>query len=295
MKLRPGQVRSPSSADQLHQARGSPESTSPPPCLAAAALPDRTRRAAQPGVVQTPLRPDQRAEGGGKAGARGGREASRAGSVRTRRDDAGRKARSSAALARPSATARARTRRPRPSVDTSRPGPAVIAGWARSRPSASACAASSAKDPDSSSPSSRSAGSRPTAARGEHRQRRDALAQVGARRLAGLGRLARDVEDVVGQLERDADPLAEPGDESRRSSSAAGQNRAEPRRGRDQRAGLVGQHLQVVLDRVLALGRPDRLVDLARHSRSNVLAWIRTASGRGPRRWPTPARTAGRR
>ncbi len=42
----------------------------------------------------------------------------------------------------------------------------------------------------------------------EHRQRRYALAQVGAGGLAGLRRLGGDVEQVVGELERDADRLA---------------------------------------------------------------------------------------
>ena len=44
--------------------------------------------------------------------------------------------------------------------------------------------------------------------RHEHRQRRHALAQVGAGGLAGLARVGGDVEDVVGELEGRADDLA---------------------------------------------------------------------------------------
>ena len=60
----------------------------------------------------------------------------------------------------------------------------------------------------SSSSSRRASAGSVEALRHQHRQRRHALAQVGAGRLAGLARLGGDVEDVVGELEGRADDLA---------------------------------------------------------------------------------------
>ena len=75
--------------------------------------------------------------------------------------------------------------------------------------------------------------------------------------------LAADVDEVIGELERHADALAERGQGPLDLRSGAGHHRAEPARRGDQRAGLVRQHGEVVRDRVLAVLRTDRLADLA--------------------------------
>ena len=94
---------------------------------------------------------------------------------------------------------------------------------------------------------------RVVAGEGEERgQGGDALAQVGAGRLARRTALADDVEQVVGDLEGDADLLAERGQRGHQRRVDAGEAGAEAGGGGDQRAGLVGEHLEVVLDRVLA-------------------------------------------
>ncbi len=94
-------------------------------------------------------------------------------------------------------------------------------------------------------------------------ERGDALAQVRPGSLARLHRLAGDVDQVVGELERHADALAE-----RRHGLDVLRGGARHERpvatGRgDERAGLVGDHLEVVLDGILAVTRTDRLADLA--------------------------------
>ena len=157
-----------------------------------------------------------------------------------------------------------------------------IAADSRSRSSASACSASSVIGPvprisrsriaDASVSSSASAYS--TGSVGH------ALAQVGARRLAGLHRLGGDVEQVVGELERDADRLAVPGQRLDVRRRRAGEHAAEPGRRRDQRAGLLGDHVQVVLDRVA--------VRAARRSRRSARAPAARTSA--PAAAPPPAR-----
>ena len=71
------------------------------------------------------------------------------------------------------------------------------------------------------------------------------------------------VDDVVDELERDADLLAEDHDGLFVFERRAGEHHAHLGGGGDQRAGLVGEHLEVVLDRVFAVARPDGLVQLA--------------------------------
>ena len=61
-------------------------------------------------------------------------------------------------------------------------------------------------------------------------------------RLAGRAALADDVEQVVGELEGDADHLAERGQRLDQRLVDAGEAGAEPGGGGDQRAGLVGEH-----------------------------------------------------
>ena len=91
-----------------------------------------------------------------------------------------------------------------------------------------------------------------------------ALAQVGARRLAGLVGLGLDVDEVVGELEGDAEPLTELAHRLDGGVVAAGEHRAVARGGGDEHAGLVGEHAEVVVDRVGA-GRAGPVVaDLAR-------------------------------
>ena len=99
-------------------------------------------------------------------------------------------------------------RAPRPSRRRSSRA-AFMAGWARSSASASACSVviGRAGRGRAARAAARRAAVR-RAQRVQHRQRVHALAQVGARRLARLGRLRGDVEDVVGELEGDAELLA---------------------------------------------------------------------------------------
>ena len=98
------------------------------------------------------------------------------------------------------------------------------------------------------------------------RHRRHAGAQVGARHLAGLVGVGRQVDDVVEQLEGDAGLLAEDDHRLLELRRPVGEDDAGLRGGRDERAGLVGEHLQVELD---AGHRPrwrsDRLVHLPEH------------------------------
>ena len=81
----------------------------------------------------------------------------------------------------------------------------------------------------------------------QHRQRRHALAQVGAGRLAGLDRVGGDVEDVVGELEGRADDLAVRRQRVLDLAGRATEAGAVAGGGGDQRAGLAGDDLEVVL------------------------------------------------
>src|SRR6266540_1433166 len=135
----------------------------------------------------------------------------------------------------------------------------AMAGEARSRSRASAT------DRSSWSPS-RTAASRAAPAAAEqvqHRQGPDPGSQVAAWRLARHGGLGGDVEQVVAELEGAADPFAVLGERLDHVRRRAGQAPAEPAGGGDERAGLVGEHGQVVLDRVLAGGGAAHLADLA--------------------------------
>ena len=100
-------------------------------------------------------------------------------------------------------------------------------------------------------------------AKGEkHRKRADALTQVRAGRLAGVLGLARDVEQVVGELEGDAELLAVRRDRIGHLRRAPRGDRADPAGRSDQRAGLALEHVEVMRDRVLTLGGADGLEDL---------------------------------
>ena len=91
-----------------------------------------------------------------------------------------------------------------------------------------------------------------------------ALAQVGAGGLAGLVGLGLDVDEVVGELEGDAEALAELAHDVDRRVVAAGEHRAVAGRGGDEHAGLVGEHPEVVVDRVGAGRARPVVADLAR-------------------------------
>ena len=166
---------------------------------------------------------------------------------------------------------RATARRARPSSPAMR----------RSSASASASSSSSVSGPASSSRSRASAGS--VAGQGAAAPAASARPRAGRCPgvLPGLGRLAtrcRAGRRRAGTRRRSARRTRVSTSTSLVGAPASiAPNR---RRGRDQRAGLVGEHRQVVLDRVLALGRarPSRGSGPVT-SRSKVRAWIRTASG----------------
>ena len=101
------------------------------------------------------------------------------------------------------------------------------------------------------------------AAQVEQREGRDARAQVGAGGLAGVVLRGGEVDHVVDQLEGDADLLAEVGDGLKVLLRRVGEQHADLGRGGDERSGLVGEHLEVVVDRILVVTRTDRLVQLA--------------------------------
>ena len=138
--------------------------------------------------------------------------------------------------------------------------------------------------------------------RQQQRQRGDAGAQVGAGHLAGLLGLRRQVDDVVDELERHADLLAELDDGLlERVGSASEKMMPDLRGGGDERAGLVGEHLDVVRDRVVAVARADGLVQLAearaarrcrpaggwRARRGRAMSWLARANSRSPVRIAT--------
>ena len=81
--------------------------------------------------------------------------------------------------------------------------------------------------------------------------------------LPGLAGLGGDVEDVVGELEGRADDLAVRRQRLLDLAGGAAEAGAVPGGGGDQRAGLAGDHLEVVLERVLAGRGLDGLEDLA--------------------------------
>ena len=89
----------------------------------------------------------------------------------------------------------------------------------------------------------------------EHRQRVHTLAQVGAGQLAGLVGVAVDVDDVVGDLERRADDVAQSAEPLDLILVGAGEHRAELAGRTDQAGRLLVHHLQVVPDRIRAVGR----------------------------------------
>ncbi len=103
------------------------------------------------------------------------------------------------------------------------------------------------------------------AAEQEVRHRRDAGAQVGAGHLAGLLGVGRQVDDVIQQLEGDADLLAELQHGVLVLVRRTGEHDAGLGGGGDERAGLVGEHLDVELHGVIPRLRADRLVHLPEH------------------------------
>ena len=76
--------------------------------------------------------------------------------------------------------------------------------------------------------------------------------------------LTVDVDEVVGKLERDADPFAVPRHNFDRRVVATGEHRPESTRGGDQGSRLVRKNLQVMFDWIFSRNRTDRLVDLPR-------------------------------
>jgi hypothetical protein len=76
----------------------------------------------------------------------------------------------------------------------------------------------------------------------EHRQRRDALAQIGAGCLAGLAGGRGDIEQVVGELEGDAHGLPVRAGYLHCGGIETAEHSAESSAGADERAGLVGDH-----------------------------------------------------
>jgi hypothetical protein len=72
--------------------------------------------------------------------------------------------------------------------------------------------------------------------------------QVGARGLAGVLVVGGDVEDVVGQLEGHPDVPAVGGGCLDADLVDPGQQRAVAAGGLDQRRGLAGDHLEVVVE-----------------------------------------------
>ena len=94
------------------------------------------------------------------------------------------------------------------------------------------------------------------------RQCGHAFTQVRAGRLAGLTRHRGDVEQVIGELEGDAEPLAVATHDIDGLGWAAAEHRAVARSRRDEHTGLVGKDAQVVVDRVDALGHRSRVADL---------------------------------
>src|SRR6185312_11869913 len=111
----------------------------------------------------------------------------------------------------------------------------------------------------------------------DQRQRRRSLAQVGAGNLAGLDRLSRAVEDVVGDLE--GDPEREPELAEARVSAAA-----EQARGLEQLPGLERTAGQVVVDarvRVVGLRALERLASGQGEGRAGQALHRGAVAGRG--------------
>ena len=144
-------------------------------------------------------------------------------------------------------------------------GPGASASWPRSSARASACRASSWRRSAASSSCSRASAGSVRAQRQQHRQGRHALAQVGARASCRT-RSASEAMSIRSSASWKATPSRSPYSRmhldglrrrSRRTSRRSG-------RGRDEHAGLVGEHAEVVVDRVGALGRGPVVADLAR-------------------------------
>ena len=141
----------------------------------------------------------------------------------------------------------------------------AVTGCSRSPATAAARASSELRSPSirvRSSTADRSPSRRPCATAAP--AGRHALAQVGARGLAGFDLDAGDVDDVVGELEGHADLLAVLDQQRLVGFVRAGEDRAELAGRGHQRTGLVRYHGQVVLNRVLVRARADGLVQLAR-------------------------------
>ena len=153
---------------------------------------------------------------------------------------------------------------------------------------------SSTIGPDSSS-SSRASAASAARLRDQRRQRRHALAQVGARCLAES--VVSLATSMMSSESWKAVPICSPNSVRRaRSPDGAGDARAEARRRGDQRAGLVGHDREVVRERVVAVARADRLADLPLdqpRERLRLDAHRRRARGRP--RCRTPGRTGSRR
>src|ERR1019366_2098303 len=98
----------------------------------------------------------------------------------------------------------------------------------------------------------------------ERRERRDALTQVRAGLFAGLPAGRGDVQQVVGQLKRNAKTLAKETHNVDCLWWAATEHRAIAGSGRDEHAGLVREHTEVVVDRVGTIWRRTGVADLAR-------------------------------
>ena len=75
----------------------------------------------------------------------------------------------------------------------------------------------------------------------------------------GIG-CRREINDVVGQLERDTDFLTEDSGGFLELGRCTGVADARPRGGRNKRAGLIGQHAEVVINGINTLARPGGLV-----------------------------------
>ena len=132
----------------------------------------------------------------------------------------------------------------------------------------------------------------------EHRQRGDALAQVGPGRLAGLARESLAMSRMSSESWKATPTFSPYAVSARRPPRArAGEHRAVARRGGDQRAGLARRRRAGS-----APARPRRWPAAGsrgsgpRPAGENVSAWIRTASGAERRRSaPRTSRTASRR
>ena len=121
----------------------------------------------------------------------------------------------------------------------------------------------------------------------DQRQRDRAVEQVGAQRLAGGLRVAVAVEDVVGDLEGQAERLGERAERGEVGVAQPAEAAAQHRRGGEQAAGLQPAALQVLVDRRVD-GRPPARAAGSRRGRATGRR-RRAASPRAGRR-SRPAR-----